>query len=170
MSSITGRSPTGHVWAAGFKTQQHPESCYLQTRLLPCYFNLWGFLQSNLKMPYSSQTLAATLWTFLNLPGMILSWCWGSGLPNICSDSYAPLLWNYHFNPLLNIFPTLEKDINCAQVSLVLMNAVNLPTIKGALKHRRSTGCLCHGDSWSQRRRVNPRDLNTLWTPWLLCL
>lgn len=180
MSSIAGRSPTGYIWPAGFTTKQHPESCYLQTRLMPCYSNLWGFLwpsyKSNFQMLNSSQNISSTInnlfWTliFLGKLGDALKYkfsflVWSSKhLPRfLFSTPLEP-----HFEHSQNMFPMLEIDINYARLMLALalelMNTLDLPTIKGALKHRRSTGCLCHGDSWSQRRLANPQDLSTLWT------
>lgn len=65
--------------------------------------------------------------------------------------SHQSLDWEWHCSGLMLV------------LALELMNAVNPLIIEDAFKHRLSTGCLCHGDSWSQRRLVNPRNLNTFW-------
>lgn len=130
---------------------------------MPCYSNLWGFLwpsyKSNFQMLNSSQNISSTInnlfWTFIFLGKLgdalkcqfsFLVWS-SKHLPRFLFS--APL--EPHFEHSQNIFPMLEDDINCARLMLALalelMNALDLPSIKGALKHRRSTGCLCHGDS-----------------------
>lgn len=65
--------------------------------------------------------------------------------------SHQSLDWEWHCSGLMLV------------LALELMNAVNPLIIEDAFKHRLSTGCLCHGDSWSQRRLVNPRNLYTFW-------
>lgn len=175
MSGIAGRTPTGYVCPAGFTTKQHPESCYLHTRLMPCCSNLWGFLWPSYKSSFHKQNSSQGISNTVNDPflGFYFSGktCWFAQMSfssgHLPSLSHATCL-KPDSDHSGNTFPALENDINCAGLMLMLapqlMNAVNLPTMKGALKHRRSTGCLRHGDSQSQRRLANPWDLNTFWT------
>lgn len=106
------------VHPAFITTQQH-SACYLQTRLIPCYPNLWGFLQwCILTIIMSTSSISLSFLTIVTASGIAFSQIWLVLITSsmlFFSTSLLP-----HFDHSWNIFYILECDINCARLMLVL--------------------------------------------------